>query len=134
MSTNTQTTGQEGGVDAGEYGGNFRKDRMRDAHYWAAQARGFMEEQVIGLAGEWYVEIMAGDAIIVVSDEFPDGGVEALQGELRNHGFPEETVRELERYDETRLFITPTDDRLTANLGRDDWWNFENGEYGTDDE
>lgn len=108
----------------------FQTERMKNAHYWAAQARGFMDEQVHGLEGEHYVEIQAGQAIIVMSDEFPEGGIDGLENELHDHGFPADwTRRELPKYNETRLFIQPTRDRLKSNFV-DDWQEFENGEYG----
>lgn len=123
-------------VAQGDYKMEFRSKRMENAYYWAAQARGFMLEQVIGLDGDWYVEVVAGTPTIVMRD-FPDGAIEALEIQWMDYGFPTEDLvfgssaawerRELE--DETRLFVTPTDDRLLSNLVND-WEDFESGGFG----
>lgn len=124
-------------TDEDEYAGEFRSKRMENAHYWAAQAHDFMAEQVIGLQGEWYVEIIGGKPIIVMSDAFPEGGIDALETELRDYNFPTDYTRR-ELADETRIFFnTPTDDRLVIHIGpaAAAWREgFENGSYGPEGE
>ncbi|ERJ05106.1 hypothetical protein HLRTI_002905 [Halorhabdus tiamatea SARL4B] len=118
-----QTSAEVGDARSGT---DFKDMQMENAHYWAAQARNFMNSQVHGLVGEWYVEIVAGKPTIVMSAEFPVGGIDALETELVDHNFPDWNRRDLE--DETRLFIQPTSDRLVAGV---EWRDFESGSYGT---
>lgn len=107
------------------YDGPFRSKRMANAHYWAHQAEGFMHDQVTGLEDEWYVTILAGQPVIVLSDAFPPGGIDALETELHDHNFPPGWTRRQLDTGETRLFLEPSDKRSVANLAGGDWRDYQ---------
>lgn len=108
-----------------DYQGPFRTKRMANAYYWAHQAEGFMTEQVTGLEDEWYVTIIGGRPVIVLSDTFPDGGVDALETELHTYNFPPGWTRRHLDNGETRLFLKPSDKRSVASLAEGNWRDFD---------
>ena len=112
---------------------DFQNDRMRDAHYWAAQARGFMEQQSsASVQDRFRVAIQAGTPFVVLRDfGVPDG--EAIANEMMDYDFPQVAVSEFGDYgDDVKLSITPTDDRLKSRFV-DDWETFESNREFTDD-
>jgi hypothetical protein len=101
---------------------DFKNKRMSNAYYWAAQARAFMQKHTVGLSDQFYVEVMAGKAIIVTSPDFP--AFDALNSAWVDEGFPTEDVsftkqpawERTELDDEVRYFIEPSDERLQTPL------------------
>jgi hypothetical protein len=105
--------------------GDFKNRRMENAHYWAAQADGWMTDGPnAGLDGRYYVEIIGGKPVIVLDGSFNGDAVEALVDSLREYGFPT-PIQVTELAEETRIFISePSDHRLSATYDHD-WRAFE---------
>lgn len=126
MSQKTQTTTHEQTTETDEIT-TFRTDRMRDAHYWAAQLRGwFRYGPNGGIDGTYYVEIIGGRPVAVFDDTWNESKTQAVVDGLREHNFPEPLrVKHMEMNDNMRLFIMePTDDRLNSNF-IDNWRAFD---------
>lgn len=111
---------------------DFRNDRMRDAHYWAAQARGFMQqESSASVQDRFRVAIQAGTPFVVLRDfDVPDG--EMIANEMMDNGFPDITVGPFNDNDDTKLSISPTDDRLVSEFDTE-WRDFESNREFSDD-
>lgn len=102
--------------------------RMDNAVFWAAAARQFLNEEVVGAHGDWYVEVIGGQPVMVFSDDFPEGGVDVIETEMDNYGFPRPWNRK-ELEDETRIFLPASDDR-TPGIGIEDYRDFVSGQFG----
>lgn len=100
----------------------FKNKRMENACYWAAQLEGWLIDGPNTVADRCTVEVEAGQPILVMDDSFNEELVKAMKDGLLEYGFPRDlTVRDLtDRYDEWRIFMFPTDDRLKSNW--DDSW------------
>lgn len=111
---------------------DFNNERMRDAHYWSAQARGFMQqESSASVQSEFRVAILAGDPIIFLRDfEIPDGN--AIASELATNGFPNPiAVKEFD--DGVKLVLEGADDSRLPSPFVDDWRDFESNTEFDDD-
>lgn len=117
------------GDDGDEYKGQFKNKRMENAHYWAAQARSVMDDN--NDPTDWYyVQIRAGRPVIAAKkDKATEQTRRDVRYNLMDFGFDGDQVpaanwNELD--DEWRLFIEPTDERLTT--APSDWKEFEDGD------
>lgn len=106
---------------------------MENATYWAAQlARWMVDGPNAGLQGTYYVEIGAGQPILVLDGErFGQETVNHLKNSLIGHGFPDSTIRN--RGDHWRLFLEPEDSRLKSPYDAD-WREFESHDDYADTE
>lgn len=110
-----------------DYQGEYKNKRMENAHYWAAQLLGWMKEGPnAGLRGTYYVDIIGGKPVLVMSPEKWDyDKAKTIKDALRDEDFPQ-PIRINEGDDATRLFISePTDDRLVTDWHPEGWRSFE---------
>lgn len=77
-----------------------------NAEYWAAQARGWIDDHVHGKDG-WSVIAIAGDAVIELDDEWDADDVRALRDGLVDADIPVYATRGTRQ-----VRIEGTDDRL----------------------
>lgn len=141
MSTTTPTTAVEAPSEdttEDQQAPEFKNPQMRDAYYWAAQVSEFIARNTAGLDDEYYVEVLAGKPTIVTSPNFP--AFDALKSAWIDEGFPtaegvwntEPAWNKRELDDETRYFVTPSDDRLKmplVPLNEIDKSDFEHGQH-----
>lgn len=130
MSQQTTATGDGDNGTGDQSDPTFKNDRMESAYYWAAQLRGFMNDETTFTEGEeYYIELAAGRPILVLRPEY-DTAPDALAGPWVDHGFPtkrgigniikpdwerrliEADGKSWQDESEIRLFISPSDDRL----------------------
>lgn len=99
---------------------DFDSKRMENAYFWAAQWRGWMVKGPnAGLGGTYYVEIMAGQPILVTDETWRESHVDAIVESMHDHGFPR--IEPVDWKESTvdgegwRVFMDPpTDDRLPS--------------------
>lgn len=111
------------------YTGPFKNKHMENAFYWAAQAAGWLTDGPnAGLGGRYYVEVVAGQPVIVLDESFNDETTKALVDGLREYNFPASIKSREMRNENRRIFIQPNDTRLTANYV-DGWreWDSHDG-------
>jgi hypothetical protein len=87
-------------------------DRMRNAAHWAEEIAGWMKGPRNAGLDDYHIEIRAGKPVLVLGSSWTDSKVSALTDALDLDGFPDATVRTTG--DETRIFFTPADRRLTG--------------------
>lgn len=93
---------------------SLKNDRMENAWYWAAQARGWMVDGPnAGLGGTYYVEVRAGAPVIVLDESWSEHNANVLCNSLAEYGFPDVDVKQM-RDGGFRLFMEPSEDRLSS--------------------
>jgi hypothetical protein len=117
--------------DDGEDEG-YRNEQMENAHYWAAQLLGWMKRGPnAGLRGSYYVDIVAGQPVLVMDKSWSRPKVRAIWDGLRDAGFPQPMEQKQLADTHYRIFIEePTDDRLASSWYPGDWREYE--PYGGD--
>jgi len=104
---------------------DYKDERMKNAHYWAAQILGWMKNGPnAGLRGTYYVDVIGGKPVLVMdAAEWNETNVMAIKDGLRDYDFPL-AIRVKELDGEFPLFVSePTDDRLVSEL-HPDWRDF----------
>ena len=113
----------------------FKTQRMRDAHFWAAQLISRLKNgPYAGIRGTYYVDIMAGTPTLVMRDDDWDlSKVKAVRDDLRDYGFPQ-PLKIRDTRDDLRLFISePSTNSGMTDIYPGDWREFEaSGGHGGD--